>query len=188
MAELASFFIEDENFRNAYLSEVRFDDSTSEDFPCCIAPSEEKELRLLSLVVRQRLVMKDKVGILVPTNRLVHRVAKALEDRGIEAEKAIPLSAQNVIHKPYDFGNDLPKITTYSMARGLTFDSVFMPQLTENAFSKIPLFLRHRHLFVGITRASKWVYMSTVKGEEFGEITKLKSAEIEGKIRILDKI
>lgn len=188
VAELASFFIDDEIFRTAYLSEVRFDDSTSEDFQCCIAPSEEKELSQLSLVVRQRLVMKDKVGILVPINRLVHRVAKALEDRGIEAEKAIPLSAQNVIHKPYDFGNDLPKITTYPMARGLTFDSVLMPRLTENSFSKIPPFLRHRHLFVGITRACKWVYMSTVKGQEFGEMTKLKSAEIKGKIRILDKI
>lgn len=188
VAELASFFIEDENFRNAYLSEVRFDDSTSEDFPCFIAPSEEKELSQLSLVVRQRLVMKDKVGILVPTNGLVHRVAKALEDRGIEAEKPIPLSAQNVIHRPYDFGNDLPKITTFPMAKGLTFDSVLMPRLTENTFSKIPPILRHWHLFVGITRASKWVYMSTVKGQEFGEITKLKSAEIEGKIRILDKI
>ena len=187
VAELASFFIEDENLRKAYLTEVRFDVNTSEDFPCFIAPSEEKESRELSLVVRQRLVMKDKVGILVPTNSLVHRVAKALEDKGIEAEKTIPLSAQNIIHRPYDFGNDLPKITTYLMAKGLTFDSVLMPLLTENAFSKIPPFLRHRHLFVGITRASKWVYMSTVKGQEFGEITKLKSAEIEGKIRILDK-
>jgi len=29
--------------------------------------------------------------------------------------------------------------------------------------------------------------MSTVKGQEFREIIRLKSAEIEGKIRILDK-
>jgi superfamily I DNA/RNA helicase len=187
VAELASFFIEDENFRDAYLSEVRFDENTSEDFLCFIAPSEEKELNQLSHFILQRLVMKDKVGILVPTDKLVHRLAKALEDRGIETEKAVPWSAQNVIHRPYDFNNYLPKLTTYSMARGLTFNSVFMPRLVENAFSKITPLLRNLHLFVGITRASKWVYMSTVQGQEFEEITKLKSAEIEGKIRIIDK-
>jgi superfamily I DNA/RNA helicase len=188
VAQLAAHFIDDQSCRKEYLSQVRNEQKTSQSSLFYVAPSEEKELDHLSRYVLQRQAMNEKVGIFVPISGSVHRMAKALKERGIETEKAIPMDAQNVIHKPYDFGNSLPKITTYPMAKGLTFDSVLMPQLTENAFSKIPPFLRHRHLFVGITRASKWVYMSTVKGQEFGEMTRLRSAEKEGKIRILDKI
>ena len=184
VAQLASLFIDEDKFRQAYSSEVRSEQSMSEDPLCCIAQSEEHELNHLSEVVRQRQAMNEKVGIFVPTNSFVHRVAKVLKEHGIETEKAIPMDAQNVIHKSYDFGNDLPKITTYPMAKGLTFDSVLMPRLTENAFSKIPPFLRHRHLFMGITRASKWVYMSTVKGKECKEIHILKSAETDGHLTI----
>ncbi len=186
VADLASFFIEDERFRNSYISEYRFNKSKSEGFLCYIAPSEEEELNHLSHCVRQRLVMKDKAGILVPTNRLVHRVAKALEGRGIETEKAIPLFAQNVIQGPYDFDNGLPKITTYNMARGLTFDSVLLPQLTEPVFSEIPSHLRKKFLFMGIVRASNWIYLSTIKGQEFKEMETLKSAGKAGHVWIFD--
>ncbi len=185
VAQLASHFIEEKNFREAYLYQIRPVQSSSEEPLCYIASSEKKELVHLSQIVQQRQVMKDKVGILVTTNSLVHRVAKALKDSGIETEKAITKDAQNVIHAPYDFGNALPKVTTCDMAKGLTFDSVLMPQLTENAFAKIPSSLRHRLLFLGITRASKWVYMSTVRGQEFREIGILKSAEKEEHLRIL---
>lgn len=180
VAHLASHFIDDENFRQLYRSQVRTVQSTSENALCYIAPSGEKELSQLSQTLQQRLIIKDKVGILVPTNSLVHQLAKALKDRGIETEKAISSDAQNVIHKPFDFSNNIPKITTYHMAKGLTFDSVLMPQLTENAFAKIPSSLRHRLLFVGIARASKWVYMSTVKGQEFQEIATLRSTQKNG--------
>jgi hypothetical protein len=87
------------------------------------------------------------------------------------------LSAQNVIHRPYDFDNGLPKITTYKMARGLTFESVFLPQLTEPVFSELPSHLRKKFLFMGIVRAFNWIYLSTIKGQEFKEIETLKSAE-----------
>lgn len=188
VAQLASHFIEDENFRNTYLSQIRTVQSSSEGPLCYVASSEEKELVHLSQIVQQRQVMKDKVGIFLPTNSLVHRVAKALKDRGIETEKAITKDAQNVIHTPYDFGNSLPKVTTYHMAKGLTFDSVLIPQLTENAFANIPSSLRCRLLFVGIARASKWVYMSTVRGQEFREIGILKLAEKEEHLRILHRL
>jgi superfamily I DNA/RNA helicase len=188
VAQLASHFIEDEEFRHEYLSQVRNEQSPSESPLCYIASSEKKELDHLSELVRQRQSMKEKVGILVPTDSLVHRLTKALRDRGIETEKAIALDAQNVIHTPYDLSNDLPKITTYHMARGLTFDSVLMPQLTENAFAKIPSSLRYRLLFCGITRASRWVYLSTIKGQEFVGIGLLKLAEKEEHLKLFDKL
>lgn len=188
IAQLASHWIEEDKFKQTYLSQVRIEQGSSETPLCYIASSEEKELAHLSQIIQQRQAMKDKVGVFVPMNSLVHRLAKSLADRGIRTEKAIASDAQNVIHAPYDFNNNLPKITTFHMAKGLTFDSVLMPQLTENTFAKIPSSLRRRLLFVGITRASRWVYMSTVKEKEFKEMDTLRSAEKKRHIRILNKL
>jgi superfamily I DNA/RNA helicase len=188
VAELASYFIDEENYRKAFLSQIRNMQSSSKGPLCYVASSGEKELVHLSQIVQQKQIMKDRLAILVPTNSLVHQLAKALGDRGIETEKAIALDAQNVIHTPYDLSNDLPKITTYHMARGLAFDSVLMPQLAENAFAKIPSSLRNRLLFGGITRASSWVYLSTIKGQEFREMDTLRGAEKEGHLRILYRL
>lgn len=187
VAQLAAHFIDDQSLRKEYLSQVRHEQKTSQSSLFYVAPSEEKELDNLSRYVRQRQAMRENVGILVPTSSLVHRLAKDLDERGIALEKAIPIDAQNVIHTPYDFGNNRPKITTYCEAKGLSFDSVLMPQLTENALSEIPSHLRHRFIFIGMVRAARWVYLSTVKGQEFKEMTRLRSAEKEGKIRILNK-
>jgi superfamily I DNA/RNA helicase len=184
VAQLAAHFIDDQSCRKEYLSQVRNEQKTSQSSLFYVAPSEEKERDHLSRYVRQRQAMNENVGILVPTNSLVHRLAKDLEERGIALEKAIPIDAQNVIHTPYDFGNNRPKITTYYEAKGLSFDSVLMPQLTENVFSEILPHLRHRLIFIGIVRAAHWVYLSTVKGKECKEIHILKSAETDGHLTI----
>lgn len=187
VAHLAARFITDDDFRYAYLSQVRTVPGPSEDPLCYVARSEDNELLHLSQVVQQKLVQKNRVGILVPTNSLMHSLAKSLLDKGIETEKAVTMDAQNVIHSPYDFRNHLPKITTYSMAKGLTFDSVLLPRLTEDAFSDVPSSQQKRLLFLGITRASRWVYLSTVKGKEFREIETLRSAQSDGHLRIITK-
>jgi superfamily I DNA/RNA helicase len=187
VAHLAARFISDDDFRYAYLSQVRMAHGSHEEPLCYVAPSEEKELLHLSRTVGQKMVQKHRVGILVPTDRLVHSLAKSLLDKGIEAEKAISVDAQNVIHQPYSFHNNLPKITTYSMAKGLTFDSVLLPRLTENAFSPFSPSQRRQLLFEGISRASVWVYLSTVRGDEFGEMEILRSAQSDGHLRIVYK-
>jgi len=188
VAHLAARFIIDDDFRYAYLYQVRTSQGPPEDPLCYVARSEEREMLHLSQIVQQKLVQKNRVGILVPTNSLVHGLAKSLLDKGIKTEKAITMDAQNVIHSPYDFRNSLPKITTYSMVKGLTFDSVFLPQLTENSFATIPSSQQQRLLFLGISRASRWVYLSTVKGREFKEMATLKSAQSDGYLRIVHKV
>jgi superfamily I DNA/RNA helicase len=188
VAHLAARFIADDDFRYAYLSQARTAQGPSEDPLCYVARSEEKEMLHLSQIVRQKLVQKNRVGILVATNSLVHSLAKSLLDKGIETEKAITLDAQNVIHMPYDFRNNLPKITTYSMAKGLTFDSVLLPRLTEGSFSNLSSNHQQQLLFMGISRASQWVYLSTVKGQEFQEMATLRSAQSDGHLRIVHKV
>lgn len=188
VAQLAAHFIDDQNHRKEYLSQARNEHMPSQSSLFYIAPSEEKELEHLSRYVRQREAMKENVGILVPTNNLVHRLAKELGEKGIEVEKAIPFDAQNVIHTPYDFGNRRPKITTYREAKGLSFDSVLMPRLTENALSELPSYQRHRLIFIGMVRAARWVYLSTVKGKESQETHLLLSAGKVGHLSIFHKM
>ncbi len=188
VAHLAARFITDDDLRYAYLSQARKAQGLPEEPVFYVARSEERELLHLSQIIQQKLVQKNRVGILVPTSSLVHGLAKSLLDKGIETEKAITIDAQNVIHMPYDFSNNLPKITTYSMAQGLTFDSVLLPRLTETSFASIPPSQQQRLLFLGISRASHWVYLSTVKGHEFPHMAILRSAQSDGHLRIVYKV
>jgi len=87
----------------------------------------------------------------------------------------------------FDFGNNLPKIATYHSAKGLTFDSVLMPKITASAFDNISdSGLRQRMLFVGIARATQWVYLSTIKGQELEEFSLLKDAAVKNHLTIQD--
>jgi hypothetical protein len=66
----------------------------------------------------------------------------------------------------------------------LTFDSVLLPRLTESSFSWIGDSTRMRLFFVGIARATQWVYLSTVKGKEFSEIKIIRDAETNGHLTL----
>jgi hypothetical protein len=44
---------------------------------------------------------------------------------------------------------------------------------------------RHRLLLVGITRATRWVYLSTVRGYELREVALLREAEAKGDLFVL---
>ena len=52
----------------------------------------------------------------------------------------------------------------YPSAKGLTFDTVLMPCLNRRLFRIMDERLE-RWLFVGITRATKWIYFSTTDGD-----------------------
>ena len=77
-----------------------------------------------------------------------------------------------------------PKLPPTILQRGLTFDSVLLPRLTENSFSWIEDSTRTRLFFVDIARATQWVYLSTVKGKEFSEIKVIHDAETNGHLTL----
>lgn len=185
IARLASLFIEDPGSREEYLSLARNERRMFPPPLFYVAPSREDEVDQLSHFIQLRQAKEENIGILLPTNRLVHWLAKELGGRGVVLEKSIPIDAQNVIHVPYDFESDRPKITTYDLARGLSFDSVLMPFLTERILSEIPPYRRQRLIFMGMVRASHWVYLSTAKGEECREAQILKSAEKDGHLTVI---
>ena len=184
VAYLASSFIADEALRRQYLAQICTEQKIRERPLCFVAPSFEQEMDRLAEIIRQRQVMNERVGIIVPMNKHVYGMAKGLEERGVIVEKAIRKNSKGKNENLCDFGNSVPKIATYHMAKGLTFDSVLLPRLVEYSFPRIQDVARQRIIFVGIARATQWVYLSTVKDKEISEIDILHEAENEGHLTI----
>ncbi|MBS3818837.1 hypothetical protein KGY73_04975, partial [bacterium] len=185
VARLASYFIEDKAIQRKYLDQLCVS-SKEEDLPLCyLVPSLEEEMNLLAETVKMRQAKGEKIGILVPTEKMIYEIVSGLEKREVNVEKAIEKDAQNVLHEPYDFENDLPKITTFDRATGLTFDSLFLPQMREENFASMDHESRMKTLFMALVRARKWVYLSIVKGKEIKEIDLLKRAQKNGDLLML---
>jgi superfamily I DNA/RNA helicase len=180
VAKLASYFIDDDQKRGQYLAQVNTEQKIRELPLCYVAPDFQTEMDRLAEIISQRQVMNERIGIIVPTNKQLYGFARGLYERGVTVEKAVPRTEDGGC----DFGNATPKIATYYSAKGLTFDSVFLPRLTESSFSWIGDSIRLRLFFVGIARATQWVYLSTVKGKEFSEIKVLRDAEKNGNLTL----
>jgi hypothetical protein len=56
--------------------------------------------------------------------------------------------------------------------------------LVENNFQRVEGERRHRLLLVGITRATQWVYLSTVRGWELRELDLFRQASANGDLFI----
>jgi superfamily I DNA/RNA helicase len=65
-----------------------------------------------------------------------------------------------------DFASPKPKLLTYHSAKGLTFDTVLLPRLVTSSFERPREAQVLRMMFVAVTRAARWVYLSTVAGQE----------------------
>ncbi len=98
--------------------------------------------------------------------------AQALESEGFHVET----------QKSLDFGSAAPKLITYHSAKGLTFDAVLLPRLVYGSFAKLSQEAVRRQLFVAITRATQWVYMSTVLGERLLMLQELDALVAQGEL------
>jgi superfamily I DNA/RNA helicase len=184
VAGLASCFIDDPLQRRLYLAQ-RSTEQQVRELPLCFeASSIAAELDRLAEIIGRRLILNERIGIIVPTKRQVHGVSKGLDERGVAVQKAIHPDALSVDDQPLNFGSPVPKISTYHSAKGLTFDSVLMPRLVDRSFPWVHGAARHRMLFVGISRATQWAYVSTVKGDEFSEMELIRRAQAEGRITL----
>jgi superfamily I DNA/RNA helicase len=153
VARLAAWLLEDPSEREQYLRQVRTGQTERETPLLYEAVSFEEEKRRLIEVLRQRLLSDQRVAVLFPMRRQVFGFAEALKAAGIEAETQDNL----------DFSSGRPKLITYHSAKGLTFDSVLLPRLVVESFPRTSAERTRRLLFVAITRATCWVYLSTVE-------------------------
>jgi len=135
----------------------------------------------LADVLRERRLLNHKCGIIVPTNRDLFSVTNKLKERGIEVHQAIAVRRGGT---PPDFDSLTPIIASYHNAKGLTFDCVLLPKLVENNFLRVTGERRRRLLLVGITRATQWVYLSTVRGWELGDQDVFRQAAANGDLFI----
>jgi superfamily I DNA/RNA helicase len=148
---LAAEFVSDPEEKRAYISQTRTAQTERETPLWYEADDFDDEKRRLLDVLRLRLARGETIAILLPLKRQVFGFAKGLRDAGLEVETPDDL----------DFSTSLPKLITYHSAKGLTFDSVLLPRLVPGSFPRMSLGRIEHLLFVAISRATKWVYMST---------------------------
>jgi superfamily I DNA/RNA helicase len=174
IVDLASRLVEDPVQRQENIRQCRITQNGRETPLLYIAKDLEDEMDRLAEVLRTRLGMGERVAILTPRTRQMFGVAKGLGERGIDVETKRVL----------DFTSNRPKVMPYPSAKGLTFDSVLMPRLTDKSFEKEDDERVERLLFVGITRAMKWVYMSSTDPNSLAPLDTLGEAEDAGSLEI----
>jgi superfamily I DNA/RNA helicase len=131
-----------------------------------VARDFDEERARLGEVARECVVAGQRVAILLPLSRQVFGFHKAMQEFGLEAE--VQGRGESL-----DFSSPAPKLLTYHSAKGLTFDTVLLPRLVNGSFEK-PVEARIlRMMFVAVTRAARWVYLSTVMGQEAPFLTRL---------------
>jgi len=137
----------------------------------------KEERRRLGEVARERVVMGERVAILLPQSRQARGFHQAMYEFGLEAEVQGRGETLN-------FANLTPKLLTYHSAKGLTFDSVLLPRVVKSSFERRTEDQVLRMMFVAVTRAARWVYLSTVAGQEPPFLARLESLAVSGNLTI----
>lgn len=170
VARTAAAFVDDPEEKRLYLQQVKTYQGEKETPVFYQASDLDDEKRRLGEVLRVRLAKGERVAVLFNQRRQVFGFANSLRQAGIEIETREDL----------DFSSSSPKFITYHSAKGLTFDTVLLPRLVGGSFPKKQEESIIRLLFVGITRATKWVYLSAVQGKELRCLSRLQPLVSEG--------
>ncbi len=185
IVQLASRLIDDQTARDNFLSQARTAQTERQKPLLYFSGDEQDEKIRLTDIIKTRQNLGDRIAVLFPTKRLVYGYAKGFMEAGLEVETP-PKRGDSAVYIPIDFNSDRPKFLPYHSAKGLTFDTVIMPRLQPGAFGKTPHHIIERLLFVGITRATKWVYLSSRNGDSLPMLKKLE-AQIAGDCLTIQK-
>ncbi|HPC84476.1 MAG TPA: AAA family ATPase [Thermoanaerobaculaceae bacterium] len=172
VSRLASLYIDDPGQREAFLRQVRASQGEREMPVFFVAADPAEERRRLVEVLRARIARGERTAILVPSTHMQGALLAELWRAGVAIETRHRLSFDDLV----------PKLLTYHSGKGLVFDSVLMPGVADGAFRHGDASSWLRLLFVGITRARRWVYLSTTwraKGI-FGPLQRLLAPEAAG--------
>ena len=167
IVQVGASFVRDKEERRQFIEQNPPVDRGKGQLPLLyLAGDWNAEREHLIEVVQTRIQRNERIAILFPTNRHMFGYARALRDAGLEVEVNRPARAKKSDLPAMDFGTPLPKLMSFPSSKGLTFDTILMPRLNRRFFEKTNPGLLERWLFVGITRATRWVYISTTDGEK----------------------
>ncbi len=167
VATFAAGFLDDPGERSRFLAQAREARIAGQKPLACFGAGQDGvDARMLGLV-RQRLSLGERIGVLLPRTHQVRQLADRFRQAGIPVELALPRLDPGEAEA--DFSNNVPKLCTYHSAKGISFDSVFLPLLENESFPRDAGPARRRMLFVGITRAAKWLFMGRAMDRVFDE-------------------
>lgn len=114
------------------------------------------EWEAMAKTLRDRILANQRTAVLVRTNTQIDDVVEAMSERGLE------LQTRN---DGRILDEDVPVVLTFMSAKGLTFDSVLLPLLGDAKWVGDDDEAFDRLMFVATTRATHWVWLSTVTPE-----------------------
>ena len=151
---LAAHFLPDGRQREEFKLQARNARGDRQKPLLLVAPDWQSERDRLAELMRLRFSQGESVGVLLPQRRLVFGYAKGFKELGIDV--------LTDTREGIEFGDPRPKVLSYHEAKGLTFDSIFMPRLDTGAFTEHLLRRQLPLMFVGVSRAVRWVCLSTL--------------------------
>ena len=156
VTDLASNFIDDADRRKEFKRQAKNAVGDRHKPLLYIASDFDDEKKRLAELIHTRLANNETIAILFPQQKFVYGYAAGLKELGI----TVDTNSRSGL----DFSNGHPKALTYHEAKGLTFDCIFMPRLDTSAFTNRMTSTLTSLIFVGISRAVSWVYLSSVEG------------------------
>jgi len=151
---LAAHFLPDGRQREEFKLQARNARGDRQKPLLLVAPDWQSERDRLAELMRLRFSQGESVGVLLPQRRLVFGYAKGFKELGIDV--------LTDTREGIEFGDPRPKVMSYHEAKGLTFDSIFMPRLDTGAFTEHLLRRQLPLMFVGVSRAVRWACLSTL--------------------------
>jgi len=161
IVSMAAAFIPDETERGQFLKQNVQKGARQQPFVHVADDHDGLKSHLIE-TLHSRVDTDERIGVLFPSKKLLHGVGKALLEAGIAVEFPPPAKGKPPEDKPaHDFATNRPKLLAYPSAKGLTFDSVLLPFFNRWRFRKeLSDELLERWIFVAMTRATKWIYLS----------------------------
>ena len=167
IVQAGASFVRDEVERRQFIEQNPPVEKGERQLPLLyLARDAEDERSHLIEVVRTRIDRNERIAILCPDKWRTRSYARVLREAGLEVEINESARSKDDALPTIDFGTPLPKLMPYPSSKGLTFDTVLMPRLNRKFLGKTDPDRLERWLFVSITRATRWIYLSTTDGED----------------------
>lgn len=167
---LAAHFLPDGRQREEFKLQARNARGDRQKPLLLVAPDWQSERDRLAELMRLRFSQGESVGVLLPQRRLVFGYAKGFKELGIDV--------LTDTREGIEFGDPRPKVLTYHEAKGLTFDSVFLPRLDTGAFTEHLLRRQLPLMFVGVSRAVRWACLSTLEAKMIPPVAEIVSHQV----------